>query len=194
MLPVSDFETSEALRPCPQTGVITKTQRRAFFSDSGGNAETTFGQDCSPFTGSSGRGLPSAVGGRFWQLLAAFLLPNSGRAGCRRGVGSGAQVRSAVREEARGLPPRPRTPSVEDKVGLHSDVSVLAGAALPRPYANLTFPTFQHLKPQDGISAGKYLLMPLSFIICDFNILPLWLNVSFTPEDHDHQSEHILCP
>lgn len=129
--------------------------------------------------------------GSFWQR---FSFPILAARAVDAGLGAGAQVRSAVREEARGLPPRPRTPSVEDKVGLHSDVSVLAGAALPRPYANLTFPTFQHLKPQDGISAGKYLLMSLSFIICDFNILPLWLNVSFTPEDHDRQSEHILCP
>lgn len=38
----------------------------------------------------------------------------------------------------------------------------------PHPYANLTFPLFQHYKPKDRISTGKYLLKAFSFIIYRF--------------------------
>lgn len=38
----------------------------------------------------------------------------------------------------------------------------------PRPYANLTFLIFQHYKPKDRISTGKYLLKAFSFIIYRF--------------------------
>lgn len=38
----------------------------------------------------------------------------------------------------------------------------------PYPYANLTFPLFQHYKPKDRISTGKYLLRAFSFIIYRF--------------------------
>lgn len=52
--------------------------------------------------------------------------------------------------------------------GMTETVSTGPQPVLPHPHANLTFLVFQHYKPEDRISTGKYLLKDFSFIIYRF--------------------------